>query len=123
MSENNMNLQDFISTSLSQIIHGISDAQELVADTNAIIQPAKIAGAGNLSDILYVHERGPVSTVEFDVALTVTEGTEHESRIGVLLGSIGGSAGARGRDEFGSAHRVKFSIPILYPGGADKLPA
>lgn len=57
----------------------------------------------------------PLEFVQFDVALTVSGGTESKAGIAVVAGVFG--AGARGTSsaETSQVSRVKFSVPVMLP--------
>ena len=63
-------LQEFISETISQVIHGVAGAQKLTTELNSRINPKKIDGDGHMKRI--AEKRTPI---EFDIAVTVTEGT------------------------------------------------
>ena len=53
--------------------------------------------------------------MEFDVAVTTSEGTETKGGIGVVVGAIVlGSHGKTDRSNI-SVNRIKFTVPIDYP--------
>jgi len=56
-----------------------------------------------------------VSFVEFDMAVTATEGKETKGGIGVVAGVF--TLGSAGKSDAasGSESRIKFSVPLLLP--------
>ncbi len=104
-----MELKRFISTSLLQIIEGVKEAQSKAEELGAKVNPTNLA----LSEtgISYNPDDINVSRlVEFDVAVTTIEETTTNNSIGVITGV--GSA----RQSEAPINKLKFAIPILYPG-------
>ena len=62
-----------------------------------------------------------VHLVEFDIAVTATDGKENKGGIGVALGSIGLGTSRSRKEEHGrvAQNRISFSIPMVYPHEAD----
>ena len=56
-----------------------------------------------------------VHLVEFDIAVTATEGKENKGGIGVALGSIGLGTSRKEELEHVAQNRIKFGIPMVYP--------
>jgi hypothetical protein len=109
-----MELHEFVTETLAQIVTGVSDAQERCKGTGARINPASrhtgtgyrlMAGSGGAS----------LDEVEFDIALTKTEGTAAKGGIGVLLGSVGIGGQAKSERSDRLANRIKFKVPLMLP--------
>ncbi len=97
-----MKLEDFVAQTLKEIINGVKKAQSDTSQTGAVINTTPPT------------ERSRI--VEFDVAVTTTEGTKTEGGAGVFVGPIG--LGTRGASDAStsSVSRVKFSVPVQFPG-------
>lgn len=118
-----MELSEFISKTISDIVTGINTANESVGESGAIICPsnvypaeAKWSGTGVVGHIQASKSLNrAVHSVEFDVAITVQEGKETKGGIGISIANIG--LGAQGKSDAnkGSVSRIKFSIPVAYP--------
>jgi len=112
-----MDLQTFVKETLVQICDGVNDAAQVVNVRGAIINPDGTQCDG---DTTYVNPgfRRTVQNVEFDVALTTTEGKGTEGGIGVMVGSIG--LGSKGKSDkaFTSTSRVKFTVPVSLPASS-----
>ncbi|HUT58362.1 MAG TPA: hypothetical protein VNA25_10990 [Phycisphaerae bacterium] len=113
-----MNLREFVTTTLTEIINGIVDAQKAVAGTNARIVPEGGLTWGTPD------QRTKLGTtvcqnVSFDVALTATESSAEKAGIGVWLGSFAFGGQAQSESAGGSFTRVKFSIPVGLPYNQD----
>lgn len=114
-----MDLENFISISLVQIAKGIDRANAELKGTGAIVSPKKVTDVrkentyGNLklNDNSWVR----VQQIDFDVALTATEGSETKGGLGISVGAI--SLGGAAKDDYSqsSVSRIKFSVPMLLP--------
>jgi hypothetical protein len=101
-----MDLDAFITETLRQIVKGVREAQRHEDCKGAVINPLGPPG------------RGPqiaAEKIEFDVALTVSEGNEKQAKgsIGVAFLGIGG----QGISTTGSTSisRIKFCVPMIFP--------
>jgi hypothetical protein len=115
-----MELKDFVSQTLIEIVQGVCSAQINVRSMGASVSPRmKLIKKDNPSWIGITNEPfgwdSAVLPVEFDVALTVTKGKGSQSGIGVVLGAvgIGGRRESKNSDE--RENRVKFVIPLSLP--------
>ncbi len=115
-----MNLADFITETLVQIINGVKKAQEGTKESGAAINPVglyrihdQLAGRG-------YHSGEVTETVEFDEAVTVEEGTIKEKG-GGLVSVV--SVGAKKHTEAhrSSISRIKFSVQALLPPGETSI--
>ncbi len=102
-----MKLQEFVNETLREIIAGVNEAQDYAKDNNATINVGPVMGT-------------PINEVEFDVAVTATEGSEAHGGVGVFVAGLG--LGAKGKRDAsnGSVSRVKFSIPVCLPRQGQK---
>ena len=111
-----MELKDFVSQSIVQICDGVADARrQKGADVvnpgiSMRISDKDLHNRGNL-----VAERGRIiREIEFDVAVTTSEGTKTKGAIGILVAGLGlGSQGQTDKAS-GSVSRIKFSVPIAF---------
>jgi hypothetical protein len=115
-----MELKEFVSQTLIEIVQGVRSAQINVRSMGASVSPRmKLIKKGNPSWIGITNEPfgwdSPVLPVEFDVALTVIKGKGSQSGIGVVLGAvgIGGRRESKSSDE--RENRVRFVIPLSLP--------
>ena len=116
-----MNLEEFISTSLSEIINAVSKTRANLTDKSARINPpvrfSHITGVSN-AFMLPMNDstnHSPISMIEFDVALTVNEGST--AGVGAKLDIKVASLGGQGQQENSESRmsRIKFSIPVQLP--------
>ena len=112
-----MELKDFVAETLRQIIDGVKVAQEYGIGQGATVNPNNIfyrADQGVV--VLQDRETGAIAKeIEFDVAVTVIEGTQTKGGIGVFVGPIG--IGSQGQSNVSnqSISRIKFSVPVVLP--------
>ncbi|OZY84390.1 hypothetical protein CBP51_14360 [Cellvibrio mixtus] len=112
-----MELQEFVSETLLQIISGVKNAQEKTNSFGGSVNP-RITGSSEYAaqhGFLRTVGGGPAQIVQFDVALTVTEGTGTKGGIGVFAGAINLGSSGQSANENKSISRVKFSVPITLP--------
>ena len=123
-----MELKDFISETLCELIGGVADAQKKIKSDQttqkAVINPAvhKQTVSENHPGLLgmNLNQAGQVViSVDFNVAITVTdaENAEGKGKINVLSGLFGVSGGISSTSENKSISSVKFTIPISLPFG------
>ncbi|MBK9387290.1 MAG: hypothetical protein IPN34_20940 [Planctomycetes bacterium] len=117
-----MELQEFVRTTIAQIVNGVMDAQKDLHETRAVVAPEfrmydGTQGQENRMRIrqsegwLLVHE------VEFDVAVSASEKTTTggAARLQILeVLSIGGNKGRAQQAE--TVSRVRFTVPVALPG-------
>jgi hypothetical protein len=110
-----LELKDFIKESIRNIVEGVAEAQELIKDKSAGINPKKVQFKEN-GQFNY-HNSGKPQFVEFDVGLTSIQKSGSSEGIGVFLGSI--SLGKKNDDgtEHTAVTRIKFSLPLVLPSG------
>ena len=117
-----MDLEDFVSTTIGQIVKDVQRAQTEVADSGALINPS-LPDAPARSEHPIVRTRGGrivhLEWIEFDVAITVaTEAKGETSGKGRLfVASVEGKV--EGSREHTHASRVRFSVPLVLPGQRD----
>jgi hypothetical protein len=119
-----MNLQEFVKGTLTQVVAGIREAQTSNPDGWAIAPEIDVNydEAAKLKILLDDSSKQPIYLVEFDVAVTATEGKDTKGGIGVVAGIVNlGSQGASSESN-SSISRVKFTVPIKMPHKNHKPP-
>ena len=107
-----MDLQTFIAETLSQIISAVSKAQKSTQDLGANINPdVRWPTYAALAE-------NQIQKVQFDVAVTATEGKGQKAGIGVVMAIFGGGAQASSNTMNTNVSRVKFAVPLILPKGA-----
>jgi len=110
-----MDLQEFVSETLAQIVNGVDGARKRVDSKDIKICPQLDGTAAHKGNMQIVAARGdaPATMVEFDVALSTTEDTGTKGGIGVVAGFVTlGSTGESSRENRSVSH-VRFSIPVI----------
>lgn len=113
-----MELQTFIEESLKQIISSVSNAAKDAEGHGAMLNPKQKQwryGEG----IYFDKATGRVlNNVEFDIAVTATEGTQTKAGIGVAIANV--VLGSQGQSEESNQQisRIKFSVPIVFPSSS-----
>jgi hypothetical protein len=113
-----MKLKDFVAETLKEIVDGVVEAQEYYKAKGGSVNSSSITFRTDQGLQMWDSENGqPVQQIEFDVAVTTTEGKETKGGIGVFVGPVG--LGSQGKSDAtnSSSSRIKFSVPILLPKG------
>jgi hypothetical protein len=112
-----MNLKQFVSESLTEICEGVNEAASKVKALGGEVNPSVMGGSEDYvkSGRFMVGQRKIGTTVAFDVAVTVTEGTETKGGIGILSGVVNLGSSGQSKDSASSATRIKFEVPITLP--------
>jgi len=113
-----MELKEFISEALIQIVLGVEDAQGKIEGSNAEISPRYHNRQQDTLEKLKVVRSSKgniIQHVDFDVAVSVTEGTGTKAGIGVLAGAFNLGASGSSNQESQTASRIKFSVPVTLP--------
>ena len=118
-----MDLENFISESLKQIIAGVRSAQEHADQhpSGAAINPRGITAIQKDSEgRRHPHDmitKLPIHQVEFDIAVTVTQSSHGKADGGLRIAALGiGIGGEKGsKDENSSVSRLKFTVPVVWP--------
>lgn len=123
-----MELKDFVSQAISQITEGVIEAQRKLSPSGALINPRMRhllpQGEKNYASVGWAEGGGnvPVLMVNFDVAVTTTEGTKTSGGIGVVTGILSlGSTGASDRGNT-AATRIAFQVPLMLPPHSPSTP-
>jgi hypothetical protein len=111
-----VDLKEFVSATVQQIIGGIQDAQEKIVGDAEInptwaTQKAEAAKRG----VLESHTRKWIHDVEFDVAVTVAESAGVKGGAGLVVGPVVLGSKGESTAETSSVSRIKFEVPVTYP--------
>ena len=113
-----MKLEDFISETLKQIINGVSTAQPHYSERGGTVNSRNLGYRKIEGTQLFDKNTGQITQIiEFDVAVSTSEGTGSKGGVGVFVGPV--SLGSQGSSEAtNSSHsRIKFSVPVNLPNG------
>ena len=119
-----MELNDFISQSLIQIMDGVIEAQRHAKEIGARVNPINTHLADNMKT--YKMTRGIPTAgqqIDFDIAVTIASGGELEGSIDgeikgtlVVVGAdLAGNASTSQFDTSSVISRVRFSVPVFLP--------
>ena len=108
-----MELQHFIAMTLSQIVHGISDARLHLGDLGEHVNPEIT------SHTQIVHTQGKLKSngrlvhfIDFDVAVAVT--SSQSASGGATIGVVSTGGNETSSTTTGQ-NRIRFSVPITLP--------
>ncbi|MDA0813824.1 MAG: hypothetical protein O3C21_15715 [Verrucomicrobia bacterium] len=103
-----MELHEFVRETLSQIIKGISEAQnsEAITKSTAAIVPV---GQG-IDDDKNLNQE-----VQFDIAVTAQSGTETKGGVGIFVGPVTLGSAGKSQQSTDSMNRIKFAVPVYLP--------
>jgi hypothetical protein len=101
-----MNLEDFVKESLNQIFRGLLGAAAVAKAAGAEIAPRQYGQpvATNNTGLT-------VTTIGFDVAVTVTEAADVKGGISVIGIGVKGATS----EVSSTVSRIKFSVPVTLP--------
>ena len=120
-----MDLKDFVKESLVQISNGINEANEALEGTGAMVNPLHVTTNSDKSQA-YGRTGSPahdvngtsrvVEKVDFDVAVVAEAGEQTKAGIKLSIASIGLGADGQSSSKDKSESRIKFTIPVVFPG-------
>jgi hypothetical protein len=113
-----MKLKDFVAETLKEIVDGVVEAQAYCAEKGGSVNSKRLEARTDQGFQMWDSETGQIAQlVEFDVAVTTTEGTETKGGIGVFVGPVG--LGSHGKSDASnvSSSRIKFAVPVVLPPG------
>ena len=113
-----MDLKEFVSQTLMQIIEGVSETQSQAKEFEAEVNPHLNSTHSEMGKQGFLWAGGRAAQiVQFDVALTVVEGKGTKGGIGVFAGAINLGSAGQSQSESSSVSRVKFCVPVVLPRG------
>lgn len=110
-----MELDNFVTTVLTNIVSGIRKAQE-ADETGAFVVPGGIGGHEYAK-----HPRVSISgllsstVVDFDIAITVEESKSKSGSGGLKVAGIGASGEGSSAAKDSRVSRIQFGVPVLLP--------
>lgn len=111
-----MKLQEFVRETLKEIIAGVKESQKYAESEGALVSPYMYEHGDKTSIRYLAHQNNAtIERIEFDVAVTSTEGSATEAGAGIFVAAFG--LGAKGTSDASSSSisRIKFSIPLGLP--------
>ncbi len=112
-----MKLDKYVEETIRQVISGIAAAREYGDRNNAQVNPASATFHSKSSTVIYCSETGvPIQELEFDIAVSVSEGNSTTDAPEITVGSSTLSGNAQTTETTNSStNRIKFTIPVLLP--------
>lgn len=112
-----MDLKQFVSKILQQIVGGVADAQASSEEGGKINPPIMMNQKNDAAKlkILRSDTGEGIHLVDFDVAVSVEESTETTGGVGLVVGPVVFGSRGQSNAENSSISRIKFAIPIAYP--------
>ena len=111
-----MDLDKFVSKTMTQIFQGILDAQKKIRETGGEVNPRIHYHSHDHSRMRDENANYAVNEVQFDVGVTTIGTTGQEESIKVFEGSTD-VISHKAKTENMAANRIKFSVPVLLPHG------
>jgi hypothetical protein len=116
-----MNLKDFVAQSLREIFEGVTEAQRAVQTLGGKVNP-KVQrvfsesqhGGTNLA-LGWSKTGDLIHVVEFDVAVTATEGEETKAGIGVVANIFALGTQLKSDQLSSAVSRIQFRVPVSLP--------
>jgi hypothetical protein len=113
-----MELREFVAEAIKQISAGVKDAQATYDEHGAFVNPHLSTSADlAVKHGILIASGHAAQLVQFDIALTVTEGTGTKGGIGVFVGAFSLGSSGQSSAENSSVSRVKFFVPLVLPEG------
>ena len=109
-----MELKQFITTALVDIVQAIDEARKLLGDEHGrSICPVITTAYSHKTKIEFVSSRGLfLQQVEFDVAVSAETSEEIGGKAGISVIGIKASIGSDANQKNTSISRIKFHVPI-----------
>jgi len=111
-----MQLNEYVSETLKQILEGITTAQN--ETSNGKVNPhiwSSLRDQATKMQILESNAGEWIHMVEFDVAVNVAEGKGTGGGVGLFVGPVVLGSKGESSSESSSTSRIKFKVPIAYP--------
>lgn len=111
-----MDLKDFVRDSLTQISEGVRAAQDSVRQHGGYASPAVYGRTAGEAHFGTLDHGQNVFLVDFDVAVTVMQGSASDVEGRLKVASVFGAGGGRkttGSEEYAS--RLRFKVPLALP--------
>lgn len=119
-----MKLGEFIAQTLTEIVTGISSAQDNILENGAVINPKHVWWSD--SDNSYktsmrnykdgtIDEEPFVSEIDFDILLTVGEDEKAQGGLGIFATAFGVGVKGESGKTIESANRIHFKILTKFP--------
>jgi hypothetical protein len=108
-----MELKDFISKSITEIIDGVTEAQSYAKSKGAKVNPTDFNSSSGPK--YYLNNGGMGQEIEFDVAVVVSETSEGKIGAGINVWGVGIGGHSTTGEESSTTSRIKFSVLVFLP--------
>jgi hypothetical protein len=114
--EGSVELKEFVSLALQQVMSGVSEAQA-AAPAGEINPKIWSPQRDALAKMRIVESNNGkwIHLVEFDVAVTVAEGTGTKGGLGLVVGPIALGSSGQSTSQNSMVSRIKFEVPVAWP--------
>ena len=112
-----MELKDYITETLTQIIQGVKDAQKFASENDSKVNSKNVNlfYKGDMPVYSDLNNENYAQMIDFEIAINVTEDNNKKGGVGVFLGSLGVGGQIENQLSNNTVNRIKFSIPIFLP--------
>jgi hypothetical protein len=109
-----MDLKTFVAETLTQIVEGVREAQVRTKDSGAAVSP-RITQSTRGEERRMIANGHLVHVIDFDVALSATEGTGTKGGVGVVVGAFTLGTTGQSQTQTSASSRIKFTVPLVLP--------
>lgn len=110
-----MDIKEFVSTALVQVMEGVADAQAKASALGGIVNPTPYSRTNEAGHIGLTADGQMILTMSFDIAVTASSESSAEGGARLQVLSLKAGAGASGKWAEGTASRIQFVVPLLLP--------
>lgn len=112
-----MDIEEFVETTLTQLIRGVKKPREVLQDDGKNIAPITQLSRRTAPHELYVSQSEHlIYPVDFDIAVTAEGSSEAGGKVGLKIAGIAGiEGGGNSVNRDSVVSHVKFRVPICYP--------
>jgi hypothetical protein len=113
-----MTLENFISETIKSVFKAVKDSQEFARENGGRVNPIRMQGRQiDPKDSVFIGDEEnarPLTTIEFDVALTTTN--QQESGVdGIKVFSLSVGGKDMSTDTNQTVSRIKFNLSVVLP--------
>ncbi|HHF2855212.1 TPA: hypothetical protein ACPJZ8_004438 [Vibrio diabolicus] len=112
-----MELQQFVKEALTQITLGVKEAQADIRDAGGCLNPAvRISHQPSQSHVSSLSDGQNIYTVDFDIAISVTENSDTSADGKLTVASVLSFGGGASSSESNSTlSKIAFKVPLALP--------
>jgi hypothetical protein len=111
-----MEVKEFVSATIIEIIEGVCMAQEYAAKHGAVVNAGPVSGGWSQpEDYMDAYVLAEPQEISFDLQVTEQDSIEANHKVAVVFAPIGGGANSKDNSSTISANRVSFSVSVAFP--------